>query len=444
MKTEIANKGSSKEASSAWNRAGTWEDKTLKKPQLQKILESLFINANLDSPLDDSIVFGITVTEGEASIIMVRGKVKVGYEFSVEIGVGHSRRDYYSGRYEVRDYIYSIVSTIILLAILYPFCVYFSIDVEFLYDTNSEFFRTSFYRYNVNTQYISLGNLFYQTIVYAFGWLFIRRVNQRDMRPFSELLKKHGSYDSFFKLLGYSVVFFLTSGVVILGHRYDYSGYCADDHEIPVAHTITKLNDVGCRLLTEQEVIQQNFYTWTIATVVGLQFTHLSRSKLFGDFDFEGNFLSYWPLRNYFILVAVVGFSLYVLVVLNDLYIFVHAFYFYTAIFVASLAILFALIQFVFGIDRFHLHHYVIAQYILVFSCFQTPLITWINGYVTGMMIDGGASFDWDPLFEDPQDMNRYKDKTLRLSQPHPQLNSANPSLVQSSQIYDSLNIVIV
>ena len=73
-----------------------------------------------------------------------------------------------------------------------------------------------------------------------------------------------------------------------------------------------------------------------------------------------------------------------------------------------------------YGVDKLHLHHYVIAQYILIFACFQTPLITWVNGYVTGMMIDGGAEFGWDPLFENPEDMWRNrKNASKKLQEAH-------------------------
>ena len=45
MKTE--NDNNAKENSSAWNRAGTWEDKTLKKTSLQKVYENQILNQTI-------------------------------------------------------------------------------------------------------------------------------------------------------------------------------------------------------------------------------------------------------------------------------------------------------------------------------------------------------------------------------------------------------------
>jgi len=83
-------------------------------------------------------------------------------------------------------------------------------------------------------------------------------------------LKKNGSYQSIYQLILFSVLFYFTSGIVILSHKYDLSGYCKDDSHIPEAHTIAKFEDISCRTRTNEEVIHQNFWRWTMATVLGL------------------------------------------------------------------------------------------------------------------------------------------------------------------------------
>ena len=66
---------------SAWNKAGTWEDKTLKTDVIKKYLIAQKIeigDSNRKLLLTD-----IKSIKGEASIAVVRGQPRMGYELSI-------------------------------------------------------------------------------------------------------------------------------------------------------------------------------------------------------------------------------------------------------------------------------------------------------------------------------------------------------------------------
>lgn len=69
---------SSSTGQSAWNTAGTWEDKTLSFSHLQKVFDQFWTQATL---MCDSV----KVLRGEGSLITVRGKRKLGYELDIEL-----------------------------------------------------------------------------------------------------------------------------------------------------------------------------------------------------------------------------------------------------------------------------------------------------------------------------------------------------------------------
>ncbi len=57
-------------------------------------------------------------------------------------------------------------------------------------------------------------------------------------------------------------------------------------------------------------------------------------------------------------------------------------------------------IKYHYSIDEFHLHHYQLGMILAFFTAFQVPFITFLNGVGSGIMLDGGSSYDWDPMFE--------------------------------------------
>lgn len=63
------------------------------------------------------------------------------------------------------------------------------------------------------------------------------------------------------------------------------------------------------------------------------------------------------------------------------------------------------------NLERMHLHHYIIGMMIMVFTSDQCPYITALNGVATGMMIDGVATWGFDPLFNKPKPDNPWNKK---------------------------------
>eukprot|EP00347_Sterkiella_histriomuscorum_P007731 403347772 len=438
MKQDMNQKVQEKKGqNSAWNRAGTWEDKTLKKVQLQKILEGQLNGMQIRLKSDTLVVMTIKQVEvldnSEGSIIMVRGKVKIGYELNLKLNVelvnqgtencstllsivlrevtddeddcdSISMPDFYGGRYDARDYVYIVCGIIFYFLILAPFCFTLCLNQNLLYDTKSSFIQTLFFREEVNTTYISFGNMFYQCAVYIVGWVYIRRINQRDQRQFFKILQKKNSYVSMIWLMLYAVFFFFTSGSVLLYHRYDMSEYCSDeqkqDFQGKVPFKEFEEQEVGCYMLSNEEIFKHNYLGWTLSVFVGMQFTHLSRSTFFGSFDFVGNIFLYWPLRNWFILFGILSLIVYTMFQLVSDYIRVHVAIFYGVCLLLIIMVNYVLIQYFYGVNRFHLHHYILGQMLVFFTCYQDHYIIFLNGIGTGIMLDGGSSFDWDPIFE--------------------------------------------
>ncbi len=53
------------------------------------------------------------------------------------------------------------------------------------------------------------------------------------------------------------------------------------------------------------------------------------------------------------------------------------------------------------------------SMMLIFFSCLQIPFVTVMNGLGVGMMIEGGSSWGWDPMFE-----NKFKkNKEVKLTQ---------------------------
>jgi hypothetical protein len=75
-----------KSRSSAWNTAGTWEDKVLKKDFIKKVIEEELVqNEQAQYEFNGYKITGIRSLTGEGSLIMVRGKRKLGYELRMEL-----------------------------------------------------------------------------------------------------------------------------------------------------------------------------------------------------------------------------------------------------------------------------------------------------------------------------------------------------------------------
>jgi len=70
-----------KDSHSAWNTAGTWEEKKLELSQVKDILEKNMIN--FKSADGKAKIIKLTKCEGDATIVLSRGKKRIGYHLTI-------------------------------------------------------------------------------------------------------------------------------------------------------------------------------------------------------------------------------------------------------------------------------------------------------------------------------------------------------------------------
>lgn len=105
-KVESEEVSKSESGASAWNKAGTWEEKDISdwaKRRLRELLKEFKLPACEKSPCKISKASKV---EGHASVIYIRGKKKIGYEFQIEAEwIGEtSDGDDISGKIELSDF----------------------------------------------------------------------------------------------------------------------------------------------------------------------------------------------------------------------------------------------------------------------------------------------------------------------------------------------------
>ena len=84
-------------------------------------------------------------------------------------------------------------------------------------------FQTFYNRYMFNSTWFPTSNLVACIILNIIGWSFINLINCSRSNPFTS---GNSSYKDFKKLLIFTPIFFLTSGLVVFRSRNSLSGYC--------------------------------------------------------------------------------------------------------------------------------------------------------------------------------------------------------------------------
>lgn len=121
---------------------------------------------------------------------------------------------------------YFIVGTLLFYAASSPVAYYFtSTDTLPDYNTQSPFFTSIYYRYLVNTTYLSIGQAAFYLVMAAVGFAFVEVVNLTNSRG-NPFIGKDGTYKDIKWALIIASIMFAFSGVVTLRHRYDLSNYC--------------------------------------------------------------------------------------------------------------------------------------------------------------------------------------------------------------------------
>ncbi|KAL8139667.1 hypothetical protein V2J09_005688 [Rumex salicifolius] len=82
---DLSNRGSSANLGSAWNAAGTWEEKNLNKWAGERIKELLTSIDSLAFSNGKAEISEVSRCEGDASVVIVRNKKRVGYTYELRI-----------------------------------------------------------------------------------------------------------------------------------------------------------------------------------------------------------------------------------------------------------------------------------------------------------------------------------------------------------------------
>eukprot|EP00475_Leptophrys_vorax_P044119 TRINITY_DN871_c0_g1_i1.p1 TRINITY_DN871_c0_g1~~TRINITY_DN871_c0_g1_i1.p1 ORF type:complete len:212 (+),score=41.18 TRINITY_DN871_c0_g1_i1:50-685(+) len=104
-KSSSSSSASAGNGASAWNVAGTWEERDMTKWAEHKIKEVL-VGYEFPGSFERGTIKinEVKKVEGHASIIFVRGKKKVGYEFKIEASwIGENGEENVSGTIELPD-----------------------------------------------------------------------------------------------------------------------------------------------------------------------------------------------------------------------------------------------------------------------------------------------------------------------------------------------------
>lgn len=175
-------------------------------------------------------------------------------------------------------------------------------------------FQDLYFRYTFNTTMIPLGSMFYFLIMYGVGFAFVEVVNLQNERG-NPFIGKNGTYKDITWALIIAGIMFIFSGMVTLRGKDDLYSYCKSDlHNIKLLGQVEKsygylnmsavtpdspLQEIfasidmmdyvtkrqtgstpECHLYSESEIFNYNYFVWTLAYFVGLQFTHLDNGIL--------------------------------------------------------------------------------------------------------------------------------------------------------------------
>ena len=63
---------------------------------------------------------------------------------------------------------------------------------------------------------------------------------------------------------------------------------------------------------------------------------------------------------------------------------------------------------------QLHLHHYVIACFMLTVVCYQSPFISFFYGFMNGMAVEGGCRWGFDPIWEKKEPESKATDEVTQ------------------------------
>ena len=76
-------------------------------------------------------------------------------------------------------------------------------------------FQNAYYRYYVNTEYLSFGSMAYFVLMWLIGFTYINVVGMNNRGP-DAFCDGHASHKSFYMTILFAFVWFFISGIVVL------------------------------------------------------------------------------------------------------------------------------------------------------------------------------------------------------------------------------------
>ena len=145
-----------------------------------------------------------------------------------------------------------------------------------------------------------------------------------------------------------------------------------------------------------------NQLLWTPAYLLGLQFTHLDHGEMKGFRMTYDEISKQTPfLRGLFIFL--ITFTISTLVFFTYLYMQAGIEWFYASILILTILVFTVPTYLLRDTHNLHIHHTNIGMWAAIMCGYQHPVITIFHGWSNGVMIEGGARWGYDPIWERKQ-----------------------------------------
>ena len=131
-----------------------------------------------------------------------------------------------------------------------------------------------------------------------------------------------------------------------------------------------------CHLYSQKEVFHYNYFIWTVAYFIGLQFTHLDIG-IFQQLTLDWNVMKNWPAYMWVIFLGLVA-------LLASIISYIFYLYYMIGYLTAYLTLLSTVITILSIASKYyslwgyhlHIHHWFLGAFVQGFMCYQNGLIT--------------------------------------------------------------------
>ena len=300
--------------------------------------------------------------------------------------------------------------------------MYFAAQIDDI-DTRSALFEYLTFRGDkFFTKYLPVGTLAAYLSMNVIGFAFVNIVNMKNTRP-NPFMDNHGSLKSFYGVLFvWTPVMWLWSSMFVLRAVNDTRSYCDYFGESGLPSVLDRegrplipLAYQKCEIYTKWEVFEHNYFVWTAAFFLGLQFTHADQG-IMSRFVLDWKIMKTWPLS-----LWVVFISLCLGLVLLASYLCYIYFTFDLQLFYLTYGSLLLTYFYIRGRHALetHIHHYVLSLMVLSFLSYQNIILTVVHGVFSGIFIEGASHWGLDPIwtYEWNEDHEKEPSDTLMMAE---------------------------